>query len=102
MHSARRRHRLEAVRSDELAAALADSIGTVVELLERALDLLQRGSQLVDEHVGFAAFGGHLARVGEVRVVVKTSLALASEAELAQLVRRAALLGEQLCAKVRS
>ena len=65
---------------------------SVSNLLEGVLDLAQAVDQLVDQGLVLAAFGGHLARVGEVRVVVE---AFGAVPELRQLAtQRVALLLE--------
>src|SRR5688572_3228936 len=64
------RERLQAGGLDDLAAALAGAVGAGLDLLQRGFDVAQGLPQLVGQHLGLAAFGRHLARIGEVGVVL--------------------------------
>ncbi len=81
---ARRRHGLEPGRPDRLLAHLAIAVAPGLESRDGRLDLVESLPQLGRQTLGLAPLGGHLARVGEVRVVVEAA-PLVSEAQLFQL-----------------
>src|SRR3954454_9779393 len=66
-----RRLGLEARLRDRVVAFLALPVGAFVELAQRMFDVLERLAQLGGDRLGFAPLGGHLARVGEVGVVLE-------------------------------
>src|ERR1700730_543056 len=59
---------LQPGRGDGLAARLAAAVVSARELLQGVLDLSQGVLQAVGQRLGIAAFGRHLARIGEVGV----------------------------------
>src|SRR5438270_3648600 len=81
---------LEAGGRDRLAARLTRAVRAVVELGQGALDLAQRLPQRLGQGLGLASLRGHLARVGEVLVVVQP--AVLTDAELAPLLAQAGAL----------
>ena len=62
--------------------ALAE--GSLLDALQRCLDLGQRVLKLSGQHLCLAALSRHLARVGKIRVVHESAL-VASEAKLCKL-----------------
>ena len=79
---ARLRHRLEPGVADRLATVLAEPVGAVVDAVERLLHRRELVFERAGERASLADLGGHLSRVGEVVVEIRTVGAAAERGEL--------------------
>src|SRR6266481_2625972 len=64
------RQRLESLGTDRLSAPSAESVGAVIDLPQRALDVPELPAQAIDQREHLAALGGALCAVGEAEVEV--------------------------------